>query len=80
MTEAAELLSEIDALAGRLARLVVNVEAHVEGNYHLSRHDGLDASFGLFAADPGRWTELGRDHLQQGLMCLRRAVQRPDNF
>jgi hypothetical protein len=80
VTDADRMLADIDALAMRIAGLALRVQTHVEDSYHQSRHDGLDASYRVIAADPDRWLEIGRDHLQQGLMCLRRAVQRPDSF
>ena len=27
-----------------------------------------------------RWLSIGRTHLQTGIMCIKRAVGRPDNF
>ena len=27
-----------------------------------------------------RWLNIGRTHLQTGIMCIKRAVGRPDNF
>ncbi len=29
--------------------------------------------------DP-RWLAIGKTHLQQGIMCLKRAIGKPDNF
>lgn len=27
-----------------------------------------------------RWMAIGKSHLQQGIMCLKRAIGKPDNF
>ncbi|WP_423815292.1 DUF7681 family protein, partial [Pseudomonas viridiflava] len=31
-------------------------------------------------AEPFRWIAIGKTHLQQGLMCLTRAVAKPEFF
>lgn len=32
------------------------------------------------ATEAMRWTSIAKTHLQQGLMCLTRAVAKPENF
>lgn len=42
----------------------------------------LESMVGVAEENPidGRWVAIGKTHLQQGLMALRRAVERPDTF
>ncbi|TXH43520.1 MAG: hypothetical protein E6Q97_33995 [Desulfurellales bacterium] len=35
---------------------------------------------GIGDAEALRWTRIAQDHFQQGLMCLARAVARPEGF
>ena len=37
-----------------------------------------DKELAIFA-DP-RWLAIGKNHLQQGIMCLKRSIGKPDNF
>ena len=41
---------------------------------------GHTAGYHIAAADPSRWVDIGSDHLQQGLMALRRALKPEGRF
>ncbi|MGO4718044.1 hypothetical protein AB4071_02805 [Stenotrophomonas sp. 2MCAF14_2] len=40
----------------------------------------ITAEHGTGDAEPYRWIAIGKNHLQQGLMALTRAVAKPDSF
>lgn len=80
MTDAERMLAEIDALAGRIAGQVLRVQTYVESTHHEFRYGSLDAQWRQIATDRDRWTEIGREQLQQGLMALRRAVAPQSTF
>jgi hypothetical protein len=75
------MLAEINRLGAQISVLVLRVRQQVEAT-HLTPnpHDGFDARYHIVAACPDRWVDIGSDHMQQGLMALRGAVQRPNHF
>jgi hypothetical protein len=81
MSDRDELLARIDQRAAQLLALVLEVRLQVE---HCRLRPDLDAGYSegyhVAAADPERWVDIGSDHLQQGLMALRRAVRPEGRF
>ena len=48
---------------------------------HLTaRQTQITAEHGTGDAEPYRWLQIGKTHLQQGLMALTRAVAKPEFF
>ncbi len=41
-------------------------------------HDDNDTELNIYPDH--RWLAIGKSHLQQGVMCLKRAIGKPDNF
>jgi hypothetical protein len=81
MSDRHALLARIDQRAAQLQALVLEVRLHVEA--HALRQDvavGYTAGYHVAAADPDRWCDIGSDHLQHGLMALRRAVEPEGRF
>lgn len=81
MTDRDALLARIDQRAAQLLALVLEVRLLVE--HQAIRPEisaGYTAGFHVGAADPERWVDIGSDHLQQGLMALRRAVHPERRF
>lgn len=81
MTERDALLARIDQRAAQLLALVLEVRLLLE---HQALRPEIDAGYTgdyrIAAADPERWADIGSDHLQQGLMALRRAVKPEGRF
>lgn len=76
-----ELIERIDRAGGTLSRLVVDTRAELERAYTERRAAmPFDAQYRLIAAEPERWIDIASDHLQQGLMALRRSIERPQGF
>ncbi len=76
-----DLLNEIKAKSEELEALYRMVFAHV-GAQRLESEDNStpDEDRRLNAAQPERWMNIGRTHLQEGLMALTRAVAQPTHF
>lgn len=81
-----DLMNEIKAFGPKLQALVEKIEAHVteqlissEGIYSGNTPDTAEINR-LAAADPLDWTMTGKQHLQQGLMALTRAIAQPTFF
>lgn len=80
MTDA-ELQAEIDRAGGQLAALVLLVRDHIEARHSSpARQPVIDDSYRLTASDPDRWADIATEHLQLGLMALRRAVTPSTRF
>ena len=81
MRERDALLARIDQRAAQLMALVLEVRLHVEElALRPDIEAGYTAGYHIAAADPSRWVDIGSDHLQQGLMSLRRAVNPAGRF
>lgn len=88
--EEIDLMNSIKSEGELLGRLINNLqaihatEAHKLQVAHMSLADALAIPTHMEAvkscADAQRWTSIGRDHLQQGIMALVRAVARPTSF
>lgn len=66
---AIKLISAITDLGNQFGKLIDKLE-----NKPFYDEDGID-----FYTDP-RWLATGKTHLQTGVMCLKRAVSKPDDF
>lgn len=66
-----DLMNAIKALGPQIESTIVAVEARI---------DAGNEEHGTPDAEARRWANLARDHLQQGLMCLTRAVAKPEFF
>lgn len=72
-----DLINKVKLHGQVMQELVEEIKLH---NLHLrQRAAGVDLGR-LNAAEPERWVALGRTHLQEGLMCLTRAVAQPGHF
>jgi hypothetical protein len=81
MSDRDALLARIDQRAAQLLALVLEVRLLVEhSGLRPDVESGYSAEYHRVAADPERWVDIGSDHLQQGLMALRRAVQPERRF
>jgi hypothetical protein len=72
-----DLMNRIKAFGPELQTIIADVMEHLvlqDGTDDTKERERLDA------ADPYRWLEIGREHLQQGLMALTRAVAQPTFF
>lgn len=67
--EEIDLMNEIKEKGVDLERLIAKVLEGADGTR------GQDDS-----AEPYRWASIAKTHLQQGLMALTRAVDKPDFF
>lgn len=80
MTDA-DLQAEIERVGGQLAALVLLVRDHSECRHSTpSDRPVLDDGYHLTASDPDRWADIATEHLQLGLMALRRAVTPSTRF
>lgn len=77
--EEIDLINEIKAVGLTLGTLVERVNAHI-GDQYGNDMVGVEEYDRLEKARPFCWFVTGRDHLQQGLMALTRAVAQPDGF
>lgn len=68
-----DAINEVKALAEQTRALLVKLEHQLE---HYPEEDAPDT----VVTSPLRWVGLARDHLQQGFMCLNRAIARPTTF
>ena len=76
-----DLMNKIKALGETLQGLVTEVSYRIEGQYAASLYEGDHATAKrIDSAEAHRWKALAQDHLQQGLMCLTRAVAQPTTF
>lgn len=72
--EEIDLMNEIKARGSELGELI----AKLRGRNALRTTEQLFPPPEVWETD--RWINLGRDHLQQGIMCLVRAVAKPESF
>lgn len=76
-----DLMNEIKAAGPQLETLVAKVSHNANAQYVAALNQADEAECErLSAADPERWANMAMDHLQQGLMCLTRAVAQPTTF
>lgn len=76
-----DLMNEIKSFGPQLQALVSKVSDSIDGQFIAALNDGDDDEVErLDTADAERWRDLGMSHLQQGLMCLTRAVAQPTTF
>ena len=81
MSEREAALARIDQRAAQLLALVLEVRLIVEADeLRPEISAGHTAGYHIAAADPSRWVDIGSDHLQQGLMALRRAIKPEGRF
>jgi len=66
-----DLMNEIKTRGAELGELVQKLEKN---------QTQITAEHGTGDAEPFRWIAIGKTHLQQGLMCLTRAVAKPEFF
>lgn len=66
-----DLMNEIKTKGAELGELVQKLEKN---------QAQITAEHGTGDAEPFRWIAIGKTHLQQGLMCLTRAVAKPEFF
>jgi len=75
------LLSEVKSAADALKELVGRVDVHLTEQYdHAHAAKDLETMERLHNADPLKWLGSAKHTLQTGLMCLRRAIEQPDDF
>lgn len=72
-----DLMNEIKALGPLIQAVVEKVDLHLTMQSLSANVEERDR---LFAATPTRFSELGKDDLQTGLMHLTRAVAQPTFF
>jgi hypothetical protein len=76
-----DLMNEIKSFGPQLQALVSKVSDSIDSQFITALNDGDDDEVErLDTADAERWRDLAMDHLQQGLMCLTRAVAQPTTF
>lgn len=72
MTNDDEVMQEVEALAGQMQALITQVSVY------LDERDKNEAN--TQNVNPMRWLNEGRTDLQKGLMCIRRAIEKPQGF
>lgn len=76
-----DLTNKIKAAGETLQALVAEVGDRIDGQYATAVYKGdLTVAKRIESAAAHRWKALAKDHLQQGLMCLTRAVAQPTTF
>ena len=76
-----DLMNEIKSFGPQLQALVDKISNSIDSQYCAALNEGDDDKIErLSDANPERWASMAMDHLQQGLMCLTRAVAQPTTF
>jgi len=74
-----DLMNKIKALGPEIEAVLNEVANHLNSQCELADTDE-DERDRLNDAAPYRWVALASEHMQQGLMCLTRAVAQPTFF
>ena len=72
-----DLMNEIKALGPQIEVVLLKAVNHINEQHNSAFASEIER---LEDACPTRWTMLASEHLQQGLMCLTRAVAQPSFF
>ncbi len=79
------MMNEVKDLGLQLQAVVTKVQAHVTAQFNSVQaiEDNEDAGMELtrlLSAEPDQWAHRGKQNLQDGLMCLTRAIAQPTFF
>jgi septal ring factor EnvC (AmiA/AmiB activator) len=76
-----ELVTELRAKAAELRDVLARVELHIsEQHEHAQTTEDLEEMQRLTNAEPFKWFESAKTHLQTGVMHAFRAVEQPTTF
>jgi hypothetical protein len=72
-----DLINEIKEFGPQLEKLCTKLEKYLQEQYESSNDE---KNYQINLAEPYKWHALGKDKLQEGLMCLTRSVAQPTFF